>query len=401
MFSLNSKDIEYLVGKNIIKSISFKPFDNLVCEFLSEFSKNLLKNKKNREYTDIVALAFWCSSYNLLRLKKNYDDSQIRFGRGLIFHITPSNVPTNFIYSLLFGIISGNSNIVKVPTNKFIQIDIICNELNKILKKKKYLNIKSLITILRYKDSDKNLISEKLSKNCDLRIIWGGDKTINTLREFKIQPHASDITFGDRYSLSIINADKLNRINKNELKILTKKFFNDTYLVDQNACSSPHIVLWYSKKNIKRVAEKFWTELNKKTNMEYILPEIAIIEKYTNLCKDFALNEDIHKNENYSSKLMTIKLKKLKNGLENFRGKWGYFYEYELKNLSKLSKIINKKFQTLTYYGFSKNELVNFINDNNIQGIDRIVPIGQALNMDLNWDGYDIISSLSRRVIIK
>ena len=79
--------------------------------------------------------------------------TQIRFGRGLIFHITPSNVPTNFIYSLLFGIISGNSNIVKVPTNKFIQIDIICNELNKILKK--YLNIKSLITILRYKDSEK------------------------------------------------------------------------------------------------------------------------------------------------------------------------------------------------------------------------------------------------------
>ena len=70
----------------------------------------------------------------------------------------------------------------------------------------------------------KNLISEKLSKICDLRIIWGGDKTINTLREFKIQPHASDITFWDRYSLSIINADKLNRINKSDLKILTKNF---------------------------------------------------------------------------------------------------------------------------------------------------------------------------------
>lgn len=201
--------------------------------------------------------------------------------------------------------------------------------------------------------------------------------------------------------MSIINADKLNRINKSGLKILTTKFFNDTYLVDQNACSSPHIVLWYSKKSIKKATEKFWTELNKKTNMDYTLPDIAIIEKYTNLCKDFALNEDIHKHENYSSNLMTLKLKKLKNGLENLRGRWGYFYEYELKDLSKLKKIINKKFQTLTYYGFSKNELVNFIKDNNIQGIDRIVPIGQALNMDLNWDGYDIISSLSRKVVIK
>ena len=39
MFSLNSKDIEYLVGKNIIKSISFRPFDNLVCEFFQSFQK--------------------------------------------------------------------------------------------------------------------------------------------------------------------------------------------------------------------------------------------------------------------------------------------------------------------------------------------------------------------------
>ena len=68
--------------------------------------------------------------------------------------------------------------------------------------------------------------------------------------------------------------------------------------------------------------------------------------------------------------------------------------------MSKLSKIINKKFQTLTYYGFSKNELVNFIKDNNIQGIDRIVPIGQALNMDLNWDGYDIIFQISKKLTV-
>ena len=401
MYSLNSKDIEYLVGKNIVKSISLRPFDNLVFEFLKEFSKNLLKNKKYRKYTDIVALAFWCSSYNLNKLKENYDDSQTRFGRGLIFHVTPSNVPTNFVYSLIFGIISGNSNIVKVPTNKFIQIDIICAELNKILKKKKYFKIKALITILRYKDNEKNLISEKLSKICDLRIIWGGDKTINSLREFKIQPHASDITFGDRYSLSIINTDKINRINKNDLRVLIKNFFNDTYLVDQNACSSPHIILWYSKKSIQKAPKKFWTELNKKTNIDYSLPEIAVIDKYTNLCKDFALNEDVQKHTSYSSNLITLKLKKLKNGLENFRGKWGYFYEYELRDLSELSKIINKKFQTLTYYGFSKNELINFLKSNNFQGIDRVVPIGQALNMDLNWDGYDIISSLSRKVIIK
>ena len=185
------------------------------------------------------------------------------------------------------------------------------------------------------------------------------------------------------------------------MKILVKNFFNDTYAADQNACSSPHIVFWYGNKNIEKTIEKFWLELTKKTKQDYVLPEIAVIDKYTKLCKDFALNEDIAKYRNYSDSLQTIRLKKLKNGLENLRGKWGYFYEYELNDLSILKKIINKKFQTLTYFGFSKNMLEKFIKDNNIQGIDRIVPFGQALNMDLNWDGYDIISSLSRSVIIK
>ena len=80
------------------------------------------------------------------------------------------------------------------------------------------------------------------------------------------------------------------------------------------------------------------------------------------------------------------------NGLENLRGKWGYFYEFQLKDLSRLSKVVNKKFQTLTYFGFSKDRLNNFIKKNNIKGIDRVVPVGQALNMDLKWDGYDIVS---------
>ena len=34
----------------------------------------------------------------------------------MIFHITPSNIPTNFAYSFIFGLLTGNSNIVKVPT---------------------------------------------------------------------------------------------------------------------------------------------------------------------------------------------------------------------------------------------------------------------------------------------
>ena len=45
--------------------------------------------------------------------------------------------------------------------------------------------------------------------------------------------------------------------------------------------------------------------------------------------------------------------------------------------------------------------LKNFILNNNLSGIDRIVPIGQALEMDFYWDGYDINKTLTRVVDIK
>ena len=69
--------------------------------------------------------------------------------------------------------------------------------------------------------------------------------------------------------------------------------------------------------------------------------------------------------------------------------------------LDELKKIVNKKYQTLTYFGIDSKLLKNFIIKNKLKGIDRIVPVGQSLDISLTWDGYDIISTLSRGIEIK
>ena len=43
------------------------------------------------------------------------------------------------MYSLIFGLISGNANIVKVPSREFKEIKIICEKINKLLKRKNIL----------------------------------------------------------------------------------------------------------------------------------------------------------------------------------------------------------------------------------------------------------------------
>ena len=44
------------------------------------------------------------------------------------------------------------------------------------------------------------------------------------------------------------------------------------------------------------------------------------------------------------------------------------------------------------------NALVDFVVDRGLPGIDRVVPVGKALDMDVIWDGYMLVEQLSRIV---
>ena len=76
----------------------------------------------------------------------------------------------------------------------------------------------------------------------------------------------------------------------------------------------------------------------------------------------------------------------------------GTFFEYDLKALDEFKNIVNTKYQTLTYFGLNKKLLYEIITKNGLKGIDRIVPVGNSLNIGLNWDGYDIVNILTRGI---
>ena len=72
-----------------------------------------------------------------------------KLGVGLIFHITPSNIPTNFAYSFIFGLLTGNSNIVKVPSKNFQDKSYNLQNIKKLLKKN--ISLKNKISLLNIK----------------------------------------------------------------------------------------------------------------------------------------------------------------------------------------------------------------------------------------------------------
>lgn len=391
------KDLRFLAGAKTIKSLPDILFSQIACDFLDELSKNLMRNKQAKTYQDIISFAFWCRKSNIDNLKNQFSDSDIRIGLGLIFHISPSNVPINFAYTFVFGLITGNSNVIRVSSKNFPQTIIICQEIKNLFNKKKYKNLKKKNLFIKYNHDDK--ITRYYSSICNARVIWGGNKTINDLRSVPIPANAKEIVFSDKYSICIINSDKLNKLKNIDIKKIAERFYNDTFLFDQNACSSPHLILWLGKDH-QSASKKFWEQLSSIAKSKYKLEASSNIDKIMKLHEDSAKLQNIKNIYKMNNYIYRVQLKKLSENLHKLRGKWGYFYEYYLKNLNIITKFINTNFQTITYYGVKKSDMVDFAKNNNLKGVDRIVPIGEALEIGLVWDGIDLRRSLSRIIDI-
>jgi hypothetical protein len=87
--------------------------------------------------------------------------------------------------------------------------------------------------------------------------------------------------------------------------------------------------------------------------------------------------------------------------IASFRGRYGYFFEAVDNDLEKFQAIVGKQYQTITYYGVDPTSIIKVINTCGLSGIDRVVPVGKALNIGVVWDGYDIIGTLSRIINVE
>ena len=147
---------------------------------MQKLSATLLKDRAAKKYPDVISFAFWCRTGALRAMKEDHDSQQLRLGRGVVFHIAPSNVPVNFAYSLVVGLLAGNANIVRVPSQDFPQVEIICSALRLLLEKDEFSLLQYHLVLVRYEKDD--IITDFFSSHCDVRVIWGGDHTISDIR---------------------------------------------------------------------------------------------------------------------------------------------------------------------------------------------------------------------------
>ena len=370
------------------------PFSDTIIEYLT----SLMKDRESRLYPDVVTFGFFCRKGNLLKLKSAYQSDDIRLGRGILFHVAPSNVPVNFGYTLVAGLLAGNCNIVRTSSKDFPQVNIIIKHMHRLLEEEQYAEVAKRIVLVKYDRSSD--ATAAFSSIANVRVIWGGDQTIAAIRQNPLPPRSFDVCFADRYSIAVVNPVVVLAATDKEIDALAQNFYNDTYLFDQNACSAPHLVFWLKNGNVAAAKERFWKAVHQLVAKKYNYQDVMSVDKLTAFYKQ-AANMHCQRVETEDNLLVRTQLQELPANIEDFRCACGYFSEYDIDDLDEMAKVITPKYQTLAYYGVEKDALQNLVFSNRLTGLDRIVPVGETTAFSLKWDGYNLIDTLSRIITVK
>ncbi len=401
---INLKEkIKYLTGDvSILEKSGEIPalpmFSDIAVSFLSELSKELLSVPNIREHIDVMSYAYWIRKASLEKEKQKYNLNEYRLGRGVAFHIAPSNVPVNFAVSMTSSLLAGNITVIRVSNKEFVEVSIICDAINRVLAKEDFSNMRDYICIIRYEHSDE--ITAFLSGTCDVRIIWGGNNTIAQIRKHPIPPRAIEMCFADRHSVAIIDPAKYLEEDPSEV---AKKFYTDTYFTDQNACSSPRIVIWLGENVAAKTS--FWKSLNEEVMRRYEIQPVQVIDKMSMFTEISMKQEGVKLCNSLSedNRLMVIDIPTLNVGDEtvmDYKMNSGYFYQYTADSLDDIVPILNKSCQTIAVLGLDKKDVVSFLLDKGVRGIDRVVDIGDTMGLEFVWDGFKMIETMSRIVYI-
>lgn len=396
------KNLQLVVGDltATIGGNPWTPFDNRIVAFLSDVSKGLLSDSKSRKLPDLVSFAYWCRPSNIEQLKKRSGEIDSLIGRGTVFHIPPTNVPLNFAYSLVTGLLAGNTNIVRVPNLESVEVQQVIDALKSILLKSEHSELMDRVCIVRYGHVDE--ITQYISEHTNARVIWGGDSAVRHIRSVPTNPRSIDISFADRISIALVKSSAVNGASDIELNQIAERFYVDGYTFNQNACSSPRLVVWDGTEvENKLAAAVFWEAVSRVALTRAEVEPVHVMNRLVETCENLSKNKNIKSIDGLFEPAVRLELIDETLWEETSSLRFGTFTQKRISKIQEVKEVLNQRVQTISYFGYSKLEFEDTEIKMILQSVDRVVPFGQALTFELIWDGYDLIRCLSRSVVIR
>lgn len=372
------------------------PFSDRILNFCADLSRLILTDPRCRDYPDLMTFGFFCRKGNIQRIAAGYTGDGVRLGRGIVFHVAPANIPVNYLFSFIFSVISGNGNILRLPSSRFPQVELANALVAQLLDRPGYASLAGA-TLFLESERDAACLDEFV-RRADGLMIWGGDQTVQHFRAKPRKPRSVELSFFDRYSACVFDAEAILTTTDAELEKLCQQFFNDSFMVDQNACSSPRLVFWRGASlSVEQAQTRFWSAMAEHAQQHYELNGVSVVDKMIETLKAIQAYPDarLERCGNYIYRLL---LPRIDTDITRIEARFGLFLEAAAETLDPFYLAINEKYQTVTTYGVVPSVIADGVRAQRVRGIDRIVPVGAALEVNVLWDGYDIVRSLSRIV---
>ncbi|MFY7867758.1 acyl-CoA reductase [Roseateles sp.] len=378
------------------------PFGSVQLGFASQLAKALTVSAAVRAFPELVALGFWLRPANLKRTIDAFitrKGDAVHLPRGLVFHVAPSNVDTIFVYSWFISLLCGNRNIIRLSSKETPQTTALLAILEELLTQDEWRDIAQRTLIVRY--GHDAAVSAALSAACDVRVIWGGDDTIRTFRDFPLNPRATELAFANKFSMSVLDARTVAEADSDVLQKLTGAFHNDVYWFGQMACSSPRMLLWLgSASQAEAAAGRFWPALRTELDRRGVTISAPDHMNKEVTADALAIEQASVQIETPDPRITRVRLPEPAL-LDELHCGAGLFHEARIDTLDALKPLLSRKIQTISHFGVTTFQWKEFLGTAVPAGIDRIVPMGSALDFEPIWDGQDLLQSFLRQVTVQ
>ena len=394
------KGLQFLLGditsfNELAEQRPYTPFSEETINFLDALYQTIRKENHSVQAADLAAFSFWCRKGNLKHLRDQYAcqwNGKKVIGRGVAFHVVPSNVPVLFAFSMVASLLAGNPVVLRMPEKETMQEHIILSCIRQVMEQQP--EWKKRIVIVRY--GHEKEVTDILSELCQVRVIWGGDHSIQEIQKSVLEPGKTELAFADRRSAAVFSAAEI--LKKEDLTDIVRAFYNDTYLNDQNACSSPSLVYWLgTKAEVQRAHERFWKAAVPYIQSNYELGAHLAVQKLEQAMCMAAVCENVQI-KSCGNTAVLVWLSVLSPEAWNDTVPGGFFLECSGENLENLYPALTRKCQTLTCVGIDRSQMAAELIRSGVLGVDRVVETGHALDFSLIWDGIDLIRQMSRQI---
>ena len=382
----------------ILDKAPFEIYRKDVINFLDRISKELIKKNSNDNYLNFKGFGFWSRKANLLKLKSLRNDINKRYGRGPTLHIAPSNIASNAMYTFAFGLLSGCPSIIRLSEKNIQEFGDIIKLIKTLSELDEFTKLKNIFSFISYEHDDN--LNNYFSSRVKSRVIWGGDQTVNLFKSFKSSPHCIDLVFPNKVSTSIVSNEWLISSDKVELRNKADSYARDIGLFSQMACSSPLglIILKDCKENYCTPLKEFLTNCDELLNKKDWLPENHALSNFKtsiDICLKFPEISCLYKGNNLSAFLVP---KEKFDIFRVYKPQDASLFVFEVSEIDEVINLLSENNQTIVCIGINEEIKKEISKKAILQGTNRVVNAGNALNMNIYWDGYDIVSSLSKLI---